>query len=183
MGPQHPRFIALPLSCRRTGEQPSDAPAGAPNLPSIPGPRKGLHGPFLARASPQGEAESVPPSRSPSPQLAHGPGEGGKEGGRTNPNQLKTEPATRHLGSTNQLVALWIYGQRVGFRFSNTREEPMTMPWRWRGRTGRRGGAGARETEMAAKGKRVSCVARESFPQTDSMLQGPQPHASNTTPR
>lgn len=59
------------------------------------------------------------------------------------------------------------------------------MPWRWMegGDTGRRGGAGARETEMAAEGKRASCVARESFPQTDSMLQGPQPHASNTTPK
>lgn len=48
-------------------------------------PRKGLHGPFLAGASPQGEAESVPPSHSPRPQLAHGPGEGGKGGRKDEP--------------------------------------------------------------------------------------------------
>lgn len=135
MGPQHSRLISLLLSRWQTAEQPSDVPAGAPNLPSVPEPKKVLYGPFLDGASPQGEAESVPPSRSrsPHPQLAHGPGEGGKGEGTTNPNQLKTEPGTRRLGSTNQLVALWICSQRVGFRFSNTREEPVTMPWRWRG--------------------------------------------------
>lgn len=58
------------------------------------------------------------------------------------------------------------------------------MPWRWRdGELGGGGGAGARETEMVAEGKKASCVAGESSKQTDSMLQGPQPHASNTTPR
>lgn len=104
------------------------------HLPVLPtslnqGPEKGSVVPFLLEHLPR-KRQSVPPSCSPRPQLAHGPGEGGKGEGRTNPNQLKTEPGIRRLGSTNQLVALWICSQRVGFRFSNTREEPVTMPWR-----------------------------------------------------
>lgn len=82
-----------------------------PNLPSVPGPGKGLCGPFLAGASSQGEAESVPPSRSPRPQLAHGPGEGGKQGGRTNSNQLKTEPGTRRLWGAQ--ISLSLCGSAV----------------------------------------------------------------------
>lgn len=111
--PHHRGTVPLMLGCSCRAMPPTsrlcqDPPKG------LLRPQKGLCGPFLARAARPRERQSVPPSggRSPCPRLAHGPG-GGKGGGRTNPNQLKTEPGTRRLGSTNQLVALWICGQRV----------------------------------------------------------------------
>lgn len=155
---------------------------GSPTSQMYQGLEKGSVVPSSPEHLPR-ERQSVPPSCccSPRPQLAHGPGEGGKGEGRTNPNQLKTEPGTRRLRSTNQLVALWICGQRVGFRFSNIREEPVTMPWRWSRGTERRGRAGVRETDMAAEGKGGAAWPEKLS--TNSMLQGPQPHASNTTSR
>lgn len=184
VGPQHPRLIALPLSHRWTEEQPSDVSASAPRPPIRTRARKRALWSLSCRSIFPGRGRECSSQPQPTPTTSAWTW-GGWEAGRKD--ELEpTQDRTWHsapVGSTNQLVTLWICGQRVGFRFSNTREEPVTMPWRWRGGTGRRGGAGARETEMAAEGKRASCVARESFPQTDSMLQGPQPHASNTTPR
>lgn len=62
--PQAHHSAAVPPA---DGEAAKQCACRCPHLPSIPGPRKGLRGPFLAGASPQGEAESVPPSRSPHP--------------------------------------------------------------------------------------------------------------------
>lgn len=165
-------------------EQPSDVSAGAPQPPVRTRAQKRALWSLSCRSIFPGRGRECSSQPQPTPTTSAWTW-GGWEAGRKD--ELEpTQDRTWHsapVGSTNQLVTLWICGQRVGFRFSNTREEPVTMPWRWRGGTGRRGGAGARETEMAAEGKRASCVARESFLQTDSMLQGPQPHASNTTPR
>lgn len=169
----------------RTEEQPSDVSAGAPRPPIRTRAQKRALWSLSCRSIFPGRGRECSSQPQPTPTTSAWTW-GGWEAGRKD--ELEpTQDRTWHsapVGSTNQLVTLWICGQRVGFRFSNTREEePVTMPWRWRGGTGRRGGAGARETEMAAEGKRASCVARESFPQTDSMLRDPQPHASNTTPR
>lgn len=158
--PQQDRAPCAPStpgsSLRHTEEQPSDVSAGATPPPIRTRAQKRALWSLSCRSIFPGRGRECSSQPQPTPTTSAWTW-GGWEAGRKD--ELEpTQDRTWHsapVGSTNQLVTLWICGQRVGFRFSNTREEPVTMPWRWRGGTGRRGGAGARETEMAAEGKRA----------------------------
>lgn len=75
------------------------------------GPEKGSVVPFLPEHLPRERQRVFLPAAAHAHKLAHGPGEGGKQGGRTNSNQLKTEPGTRRLWGAQ--ISLSLCGSAV----------------------------------------------------------------------